>query len=161
MDWNIIFVTMMTGCKNMAATLVTERGQGHGQHLRVIAEEVDQGLAVNQQTTLSTQTKTERRKDCENSGLPYPAVLFGTIVERGHGLQALAHADGDGQDEHKDAGDDAHARHGGVAVLAGGNVQQHTANAVQALTAEAGGTVGKDEQVVARRAGDLGDAESG
>lgn len=48
----------------------------------------------------------------------------------------------------------------GVAVAAGGDVQQHTADAVQALAAEAGRTVEEDLPEVPGAAGDLGDAES-
>ena len=45
-------------------------------------------------------------------------------------------------------------------IVAGGDVQQHAADAVQALTAEAGRTVEEDQPEVPGAAGDLGDAES-
>ena len=60
--------------------------------------------------------------------LPHPAVFAGTVVEGCHRLQALSHADGHRDDEHEDAGHDAHTGHGGVAVAAGGKVQQHAAD---------------------------------
>ena len=81
-------------------------------------------------------------------------VFAGTVVEGSHRLQALSHADGHREDEHKNAGHDAHARHGGVAVAAGGNVQQHPADAVQTLTAKAGRAACKDLQKLARLPGD-------
>ena len=63
------------------------------------------------------------------------------------------------QQELEDAGHDAHACHGGIAVAAGRDVQQHTADAVQALTAKAGCTVEEDEAEVPGAAGDFRDAE--
>ena len=86
-------------------------------------------------------------------------VFAGAVVEGRHRLQALSHADGHREDEHKNAGHNAHARHGGIAVAAGGNVQQHPADAVQPLTAKAGCAACKDLQKLARLPGDGGKPE--
>ena len=86
-------------------------------------------------------------------------VLARAVVEGRHRLQTLSHADGHREDEHKNAGHDAHARHGGIAVAAGGDVQQHTADAVQPLSAKAGRAACKDLQKLARVPGDGGKPE--
>ena len=86
-------------------------------------------------------------------------VFACAVVEGRHRLQALSHADGHRENEHKNAGHDAHARHGGIAIAAGGNVQQHPADAVQPLTAKAGRAACKDLQKLARLAGDGGKPE--
>ena len=86
-------------------------------------------------------------------------VLFGTIVEACHRLKTLTGADGHRDDEHEDAGNDAHAGHGSVAIAAGGDVQQHSANAVQALTAKAGHTSHQDGAELRRAVGDCRDPE--
>ena len=49
--------------------------------------------------------------------------------------------------------------HGGVAVAAGGDVQQHPADAVQTLTAKAGRAACKDLQKLTRLPGDGGKLE--
>ena len=95
----------------------------------------------------------------KTGGLPHPAEFARTVVERGHRLQALPNADGYRDDEHEDAGNDAHAGHGGVAIAAGGNVQQHAADALQALTAKAGRTAHQDHAELPRFAGDGSNAE--
>ena len=142
------------GLQEHGQTLVAQRGQRHGGDEGVVAEQPDECFAVEPAQAVQHTDEAEGCSDGEDACLPHPAVFHGPVVEGRHGLQALPHANGHGQHELEDAGDDAHAGHGGVAVAAGGNVQQHAADAVQALPAKAGGAVEKDLGKIPPAAGD-------
>ena len=147
------------GMQQHGQALVVEGGQRHGGDGGVIAEQTDEGIAVHPAQAHQHHQHAEGRFDGEDGGLPHPAVFAGTVVEGCHRLQALSHADGHRDDEHEDAGHDAHTGHGGVAVAAGGKVQQHAADAVQTLTAKAGRTAQQDAAEIAGLAGDGRKAE--
>ena len=139
--------------------LVTEGRQRHGGDLRVVPEQADQSLIVPPAHRDQHHQQYKGGFQGKDGSLPYPVVFACAVVEGRHRLQALSHADGNREDEHKNAGHDAHARHGGIAVAAGGNVQQHPADAVQSLTAKAGRAACKDLQKLARLPGDGGKPE--
>ena len=140
-------------------TLEAEGRQGHGGHIRVIAEQADEGIAVHPAQSDQNHQHTEGGTHGEDGRLPHPAELACTVVEGSYRLQALPYADSDRNDEHEDAGNDAHTGHGSVAIAAGGDVQQHAADAVQTLTAKAGSTADQDHAKLPCFAGDGMDAE--
>ena len=140
-------------------TLVMECGQGDGRHLRVVAEQPDEDITVQPAQAHQHHQHTEGRTYRKDGRLPHPAEFAGTIVEGCYGLQALPDTDGHRDDEHEDAGDDAHAGHSCVTVIAGGDVQQHAADALQALAAKAGRAADQNHAELPGFTGDGGDAE--
>ena len=147
------------GLQQHGKALVAEGRQGHGGDFGIIAEKADEGLGIEPADGENDREEAEAGCHGEQAGLLHPAVLSGTIVEACHRLKTLTGADGHRDDEHEDAGNDAHAGHGSVTIAAGGDVQQHSANTVQALTAKAGHTSHQDGAELRRAAGDCRDPE--
>ena len=136
-----------------------EGGQSHGGNLRVVAEQADEGITVDPAQAHQHHQHTKGCTHGKNCSFLYPAEFARTVVERGHRLQALPNANGYRDDEHENAGNDAHAGHSGIAIAAGGNVQQHAADALQALTAKAGRAAHQDHAELPRFTGDGSNTE--
>ena len=120
--------------------LIMECRQSDGCYFGVVTEQADQSFAIHPAGGDDDGQETETRQHGKDAGLLDPAVFPCAVVETGHRLKSLTGADGDRDDEHENTGDDAHTGNSGVTITPGGNVQQHTADAVQTLTAKTGKT---------------------
>lgn len=74
---------------------------------------------------LGGEEEAQRRQDQRSDGghfeekekgLPDPAIQLGPVIEAAHRLVALTEAHQRRTGEHRDAGDDAHGRHGHIAA---------------------------------------------